>query len=139
MFFGYKCSNFLLSSALILLIGKCRADDYDYSPPTQNYTLPPGITLDRLFTVDTSVLAAPITTVGGNCTAPTQSLIRGGGLTVILPAPINVNATENTPECLDSLQTKALNDSLPYILEQLWVKPKCIPDLVDKGIHHGHS
>ncbi|PVF91398.1 hypothetical protein CPB86DRAFT_830606 [Serendipita vermifera] len=44
-----------------------------------------------------------------------------------------MNTTDNT-EYLDTLQTKALSDSLPYLLEQMFVKSECIPDLVEKGI-----
>ncbi|PVF95479.1 hypothetical protein CPB86DRAFT_571164 [Serendipita vermifera] len=127
MLFGYKLSYLLSLATLVPFIGTCRANNYP--PPPQNYSLPPDISPDRLFTIDTSVLAAPITTVGGNCTPLTQSLVRDGSITVILPT-----LDENTTESLDTIQTRALNESLPYILQQLGVKSKCIPDLVYEGV-----
>ncbi|KAG8813142.1 hypothetical protein FRC19_002634 [Serendipita sp. 401] len=130
MFFGSKFLKLLLLSGFGLLVGQSNANNNQAHPPPQNYTLPPNVSLDRLFTIDTSLLAAPVSIVGGNCTAPTESLIRGGGLTVILPSSEDLNTTEN----LEHIRTKALNDSLPYLLQQLGVKHKCIPDLVDKGV-----
>ncbi|PVF91399.1 hypothetical protein CPB86DRAFT_802848, partial [Serendipita vermifera] len=131
----FTCQKFLTVtghtelSAYISLLWKCGANNYP-PPPLHNYSLPPDISLDRLFTIDTSVLAAPISIVGGDCTAPTQSLIPEGSVTVILPPTLDDNCTDS----LDTIQTKTLNESLPYMLEQLGVKSKCIPDLVNKGV-----
>ncbi|KAG8819907.1 hypothetical protein FRC17_010301 [Serendipita sp. 399] len=115
-------------SVLNTLITTCSAQNSSTS--IQNYTLPRGVTLDRLFAIEPSFFLAPESTVGDdNCTAPTQSLIRDGTISIILPA-----VSENTTESLDVLQTRALNESLPFLLQQLGVKSESIPKLVAEGI-----
>jgi len=122
-------ANFIrLFSAFSLLISTCRGNNTPAHSPL-NYTRPHDVPLDRLLTVDTSMFAAPANIIGGNCTAPTQSLIRDGSLTVILSPTIHENSTKS----FDFIQANAIGGSLPYLFEQLGVKADCIPDLVKRG------
>jgi hypothetical protein len=100
------------------------------TPPPQSHFAPgPDVSLDRFYTFDPALLAAPPSFPGDNCTTPPISLVPNGAVTVILPPPISDNCTDS----FESLSTRALNVSLPYLLEQIGVPHNRIPALVAKA------